>query len=91
MKISRILTPLLLLLSISATAQLDLEHWFPPIHQSAVGTMRATDMRVYLSTDKKEKVHVILYINKVKKREYYLDKDHPLIADVSDLPLLARP
>jgi len=72
MKISRILTPLLLLLSISATAQLDLEHWFPPIHQSAVGTMRATDMRV-------------------KKREYYLDKDHPLIADVSDLPLLARP
>lgn len=91
MKISRILTPLWLLLSISATAQLDLEHWFPPIHQSAVGTMRATDMRIYLSTDKKEKVHVILYINKVKKREYYLDKDHPSIADVSDLPLLARP
>ncbi len=91
MKFSKILLTLLLFLTIGAKAQLDLEHWFPPIYQSTVGNLRATDIRLFLSTDKKEKIKVILYVNNVNQREYYLDKDNPVNDFVGNFPVLAQP
>ena len=90
MKFSQFFLTLFVFFSFGAKAQLDLEHWFPPMYQSSVGTMRVTDIRLFLSTDKVAKTKVILYVNNVNKREYFLDKDNPVVDFIGDLPVLAQ-
>ena len=79
MKFSKILLTLLIFFSVSAKAQLDLEHWFPPIYSTGANIDSAI---LSLSTDKTTPFKVYLYNGNNLIDSVTVDKINPIEYDL---------
>jgi hypothetical protein len=78
---------LILFCSFSAKAQLDLEHWFPPIYQSGSNGLEnfISDIYLYLSTEKTTPFTVKIYNNNQVIGTVTLSKTAPVQFKITDL------
>lgn len=87
MKFSKILLSLFLFLSLSAKAQLDLEHWFPPLYRTGSG-FQISEIYFYLSTDKVDPFTVKVYNNNVLLKTLTISKSAPAIFELDDSSMI---
>ncbi|QBO58119.1 T9SS type B sorting domain-containing protein [Chryseobacterium salivictor] len=83
MKFSKVLLFVTLFLGLNAKAQLDLEHWFPPVYRTSSGH-EISEIFFYLSTDKVDPFAIKVYNNNVLINTYTLSKSSPLIFTVPE-------
>jgi len=87
MKFSKILISLFLCLGIFSKAQLDLEHWFPPVYQSS-SLYKLSEFAIYLSTEKEEPFKVNVYSNNVLLKTVEISKSKPNSFQVEDTSMI---
>lgn len=87
MKFSKILISLFLCLGICSKAQLDLEHWFPPVYQSG-SIYKISEFAIYLSTEKTEPFTVKMYSNNILLKTVEISKSRPVSFQIEDTSLI---
>ncbi|WP_226063159.1 T9SS type B sorting domain-containing protein [Kaistella polysaccharea] len=83
MKFSKIVISLFLCFSLYVKAQLDLEHWFPPVYQTG-SVYKLSEFYFYLSTDKITPFTVKVYSNNVLLKTLTISKSMPGILSPQD-------
>ncbi|QOW11527.1 gliding motility-associated C-terminal domain-containing protein [Kaistella flava (ex Peng et al. 2021)] len=87
MKFSKILLIVLLFFGLNAKAQLDLEHWFPPLYRTASG-FQISEIYFYLSTDKVDPFTVKVYNNNVLLKTLTISKSSPAAFQLNDSSMI---
>ncbi|WP_417427692.1 T9SS type B sorting domain-containing protein [Halpernia sp.] len=81
----KILFLILIFLSFSAKAQLDLEHWFPPVFSSGGNV---NQFYIYLSTDKTTPFNVKIYSDNQEIGSVMLSKSQPVSYQLQNYQLI---
>lgn len=87
MKFSKIFLTLLIFFSVSAKAQLDLEHWFPPIYRTGNG-YQISEIYFYLSTEKTAPFTVKVYNNNVLLKTLTISSSSPAVFQLDDSSMI---
>ena len=87
MKFSKVLISFFFCFTLFAKAQLDLEHWFPPVYQTG-SRYKISEFYFYLSTDKVAPFTVKVYSNNELLKTLQISKSSPAIFQLDESSMI---